>query len=95
MSDMVQKLEQEKSNSDIMGARCNLSWFKENMSQPIEYLGHDSYGPTVIRIQRLIAKKVELWFRVARSGKSDAVFELKATYPENFDTSEAVKGMLN
>jgi hypothetical protein len=81
MSDMVQKLEQEKTNELVLNARCNLKWFRENMTQPIEYLSHDNIGPTVIRIHRLIAKKVELWYRISHT-KSDAMFELRAIHPE-------------
>lgn len=81
MSDMVQKLDQEKTNDLVLNARCNLKWFKENMTQPIEYLELDSNGPKVIRIHRLIAKKIELWHRISHT-KSDAMFELKAIYPE-------------
>lgn len=90
-------------------ARCNLSWFKDNMirnygpppaygnKQSWTVLETDSIGPTQIRVDRGIAKRVEFWYRISIEGK-DSVFEKRLEYPEGADNeifNQAVSSGLN
>ena len=88
MSDMEQKLDNTKTNESVHFARCNLNWFEENMAQPWEAVAWDAYGPTVLEVHRLIAKKKEVWYRVSFT-KSDAIFEKRLEYPEGYDNDDS------
>lgn len=95
IEDMWENDQVNNSEAPSHFARCNLSWFKENMNQGSE--GHtaqtwtpvawDSSGASIIKVHRAIAKKVEVWYRVS-SSKSDAIFEKRIEYPEGVDEDE-------
>lgn len=81
MSNMVEKLEQEVSSGSDNRAKCNYNWFLENMIERPVTVERDKFGPTQIKIYRRIAKKTELWNRIAMLKGGDMQFEMVASYP--------------
>lgn len=104
IEDMLENDQANANKSADHFARCNMSWFEENMvqqkpnsearGQTWEPKAWDSNGITVIQVNRAIAKRVEVWFRVSFT-KSDAIYEKRLEYPEGYDYDDREEDLSN
>lgn len=98
MSDMVQKLENEKPNEDQKFARCTLEWFQKNVPEGIggsrtwSAVAWDKNGPTVLQVTSPggngLANKIQVWHRISVMGKGNGMFEKRLEYPEGMDEDD-------
>ncbi len=92
IEDMQDNEQINNSKSSSLFARCDLSWFKANLAhdgngQRWEIEEYDPHGPTVIKVHRTLAKRVEWWYRISYT-KTDGTFEKRMEYPEGVDADE-------
>lgn len=85
MSDMDTKIESMNGRVERLAdlpesknARCNLSWFRENLTG-VKEEDADRFGPLHLRIFKAMTNRVELWKRIT-TGK-DPWFEKVSEYP--------------
>lgn len=57
---------------------------ESHLGQCWEVTESDSMGPVVIQVNRLIAGRTEVWYRLGAT-KGDAVFEKRLEYPIGVD----------
>lgn len=84
MSNMVEKLEQEKSDKTSLNARCDYHYFRDNLvAGRMRVTKLDGDRPAEVEIERDMTKKTELWVKLYDMKGGNVMLEKKGEWPTN------------